>query len=65
MFGVQHCTKRLKPSNAFGSLRHFSASARRDQQRLVILGSGWGGYEVLRGIDKSRWSMSVGAAPDS
>ncbi|KAG6380296.1 NDE1, mitochondrial external NADH dehydrogenase [Boletus reticuloceps] len=34
----------------------FSSSASRSKQRLVILGSGWGGYEVLRGIDKKRWS---------
>lgn len=36
--------------------RLFSFSAPRGAPRLVILGSGWGGYEVLRGIDKKRWS---------
>lgn len=36
--------------------RQFSFSAPRSKPRLVILGSGWGGYEVLRGIDKNRWS---------
>ena len=25
----------------------------------TILGSGWGGYEVLRAIDKKRWSESI------
>ena len=48
---------RLRPLSS--SWRNFSSSVRRDQQRLVILGSGWGGYEVLRGIDKKRWSMSI------
>lgn len=37
------------------SIRNFSASAARSKQRVVILGSGWGGYNVLRGIDKKRW----------
>ena len=36
--------------------RTFFASAARGKQRLVILGSGWGGYEVLRAVDKKRWS---------
>jgi len=39
--------------------RNFSASASRSMQRLVILGSGWGGYEILRGIDKKHWSESL------
>ncbi|KZT63442.1 FAD/NAD(P)-binding domain-containing protein [Daedalea quercina L-15889] len=39
--------------------RNFSASAARSQQHLVILGSGWGGYEFLRGIDKKRWHVTV------
>ena len=36
--------------------RTFFASAPWGKQRLVILGSGWGGYEVLRAVDKKRWS---------
>ena len=36
--------------------RTFFASPSRGKQRLVILGSGWGGYEILRAIDKKRWS---------
>lgn len=36
--------------------RHFSSSSPRCKPHLVILGSGWGGYEVLRGVDKNRWS---------
>ena len=42
---------------SIASARAFSWSTPRAKPRLVILGSGWGGYEVLRGIDKSRWSM--------
>lgn len=38
--------------------RNFSASVARNKQNLVILGSGWGGYEVLRKVDKKRWSES-------
>ncbi|KZT04901.1 FAD/NAD(P)-binding domain-containing protein [Laetiporus sulphureus 93-53] len=41
------------------SARNFSASARRSEQHLVILGSGWGGYELLRGIDKRRWNVTI------
>ncbi|EKM56698.1 uncharacterized protein PHACADRAFT_91741 [Phanerochaete carnosa HHB-10118-sp] len=47
----------FKPLSA--SWRNFSSSARREQQRLVVLGSGWGGYEILRGIDKKRWNVIV------
>ncbi|KAH9836093.1 FAD/NAD-P-binding domain-containing protein [Rhodofomes roseus] len=39
--------------------RNFNASAARSQQHLVILGSGWGGYELLRGIDKKRWHITI------
>ncbi|KIP09949.1 hypothetical protein PHLGIDRAFT_28766 [Phlebiopsis gigantea 11061_1 CR5-6] len=39
--------------------RTFSFSAPRSRQRLVILGSGWGGYEVMRGIDKNRWNVTM------
>ncbi|KAL0946228.1 hypothetical protein HGRIS_012487 [Hohenbuehelia grisea] len=39
--------------------RAFSASVARSKQRLVILGSGWGGYEVLRGVDKKRWDVTM------
>ncbi|OCH92738.1 FAD/NAD-P-binding domain-containing protein [Obba rivulosa] len=41
------------------SKRNFSASAARSMQRLVILGSGWGGYEILRGIDKKHWNVTI------
>lgn len=40
-------------------VRTFSSSITRNKQNLVILGSGWGGYEVLRGVDKKRWSESA------
>ena len=39
--------------------RTFFASPSVGKQRLVILGSGWGGYEVLRAIDKKRWSEFI------
>ncbi|THV05715.1 FAD/NAD(P)-binding domain-containing protein [Dendrothele bispora CBS 962.96] len=40
-------------------VRHFSSTTRRERERLVILGSGWGGYEVLRKIDKKRWNVTM------
>ena len=39
--------------------RDFSWTSARSKQRMVILGSGWGGYTVLRGIDKKRWGESI------
>ncbi|TFK36642.1 pyridine nucleotide-disulfide oxidoreductase-domain-containing protein [Crucibulum laeve] len=39
--------------------RNFSISASRGKQRVVVLGSGWGGYEILRGIDKKRWDVTI------
>ncbi|EJD00157.1 FAD/NAD-binding domain-containing protein [Fomitiporia mediterranea MF3/22] len=39
--------------------RAFSASSTRGKERLVILGSGWGGYEVLRGVDRKRWDVTM------
>ncbi|KAF9078394.1 pyridine nucleotide-disulfide oxidoreductase-domain-containing protein [Rhodocollybia butyracea] len=37
--------------------RAFSSTSRREKQRLAILGSGWGGYELLRRVDKKRWDV--------
>ncbi|KAI9567719.1 NDE1, mitochondrial external NADH dehydrogenase [Boletus coccyginus] len=47
------------PTHVVSSVRLFSSPASRCKQRLVILGSGWGGYEVLRGIDKKRWDVTI------
>lgn len=47
------------PTRVVSSVRMFSSSLSRSKQRLVILGSGWGGYEILRGIDKKRWGVSI------
>ncbi|KAI0753299.1 FAD/NAD-P-binding domain-containing protein [Daedaleopsis nitida] len=56
-----HPGSRVRPSTALQQqhrgARSFFASATRHKQRLVILGSGWGGYEVLRAIDKKRWNV--------
>jgi hypothetical protein len=51
------------PTHGISSVRTFTSSASRCKQRLVILGSGWGGYEVLRGIDKKRWSAQTYCHP--
>ncbi|KAI0342422.1 FAD/NAD(P)-binding domain-containing protein [Trametopsis cervina] len=42
-----------------GPSRAFSSSSARCKPRLVILGSGWGGYEVMRGVDKNRWNVTM------
>ncbi|KAI0088253.1 FAD/NAD(P)-binding domain-containing protein [Irpex rosettiformis] len=39
--------------------RTFSSTGIRCKPQLVILGSGWGGYEVLRGVDKNRWNVTT------
>ncbi|KIY49741.1 FAD/NAD(P)-binding domain-containing protein [Fistulina hepatica ATCC 64428] len=39
--------------------RRWTSTTARGKERLVILGSGWGGYEVLRRIDKKRWDVTV------
>ncbi|KAF5325211.1 hypothetical protein D9619_009736 [Psilocybe cf. subviscida] len=41
------------------SPRYFSSSAPRSKPRAVILGSGWGGYNVLRGINKQEYNVTV------
>ncbi|KAG1742979.1 FAD/NAD(P)-binding domain-containing protein [Suillus occidentalis] len=53
---------RVQPRPAKPSVtaaRTFTSSAPRSKQRLVILGSGWGGYEILRAIDKKRWNVTM------
>lgn len=40
-------------------LRSFSSSCSRNKQKLVILGSGWGGYELLRKVDKSAYGELI------
>ncbi|KAK0219768.1 pyridine nucleotide-disulfide oxidoreductase-domain-containing protein [Armillaria nabsnona] len=46
-----------RPSQIF--VRTFLSPPTRGKQSLVILGSGWGGYEVLRGVDKKNWNVTI------
>ncbi|KAJ6511438.1 NDE1, mitochondrial external NADH dehydrogenase [Mycena vitilis] len=39
--------------------RNFASSPVHQKQRLLIVGSGWGGYGVLRGLDKKRWDVTI------
>ncbi|PPR03369.1 hypothetical protein CVT24_012494 [Panaeolus cyanescens] len=39
--------------------RPFSFLPTQYRPRVVILGSGWGGYNVLRGIDTKRWDVTI------
>ncbi|ORY77230.1 pyridine nucleotide-disulfide oxidoreductase-domain-containing protein [Leucosporidium creatinivorum] len=38
-------------------LRSFSSTASRDKQKLVILGSGWAGYQLLAKVDKQAYDV--------
>ncbi|TFK29454.1 FAD/NAD(P)-binding domain-containing protein [Coprinopsis marcescibilis] len=50
----------LQARKNFGiGVRKLSWPSTRHRQRLVILGSGWGGYGLLRGVDRSRWDVVV------
>ncbi|GAA5889262.1 hypothetical protein JCM8208_007821 [Rhodotorula glutinis] len=44
--------------------RSFSSSTAANKQQLVILGSGWGGYELLRKVDRRRYDVTV-VSPNS
>ena len=52
-------------SRTTAARRNFSSSAPRSKPRLVVLGSGWGGYEVLRGINKKQWGKPQWSRPRS
>ncbi|KAJ7757103.1 NDE1, mitochondrial external NADH dehydrogenase [Mycena metata] len=54
-------SQNLHPSGAqrFPASRNFTSSAVHRKQRLLIVGSGWGGYGVLRGVDKKRWDVTI------
>ena len=66
--GFRQLRPRSLPSAALPAkpqgYRTYFASATTGKPRLVILGSGWGGYEVLRAVDKKRWSKSSLARSD-
>ncbi|KAJ7216517.1 hypothetical protein GGX14DRAFT_358582 [Mycena pura] len=42
-----------------GSRSRFASSAVHQKQRLLIVGSGWGGYPLLRSVDKKRWEVTI------
>ncbi|THH31846.1 hypothetical protein EUX98_g2351 [Antrodiella citrinella] len=50
--------QRISPSKYSLNLPTRSTE-RRKKPHLVILGSGWGGYEVLRGVNKRNWKVTV------
>ncbi|GAA5832999.1 hypothetical protein JCM3766R1_000392 [Sporobolomyces carnicolor] len=57
---VSRATRRpTTPNFAQLQRRGFASSTAWEKQRLVILGSGWGGYEVLRKVDKNRYDVTV------
>ncbi|KAJ6481786.1 NDE1, mitochondrial external NADH dehydrogenase [Mycena sanguinolenta] len=55
------------PSQLVGNLkstqkstsRNFASSSRQHKEHLLIVGSGWGGYGVLRGVDKKRYDVTI------
>ncbi|KXJ16728.1 probable NADH dehydrogenase [Exaiptasia diaphana] len=51
------CT--CNPVQCKGVVRNFSSSIPLSRQRLVILGTGWGSYSVLKHIDKKLFDVIV------
>lgn len=41
------------------SQRFGSSIAGQDRENLVILGSGWGGYNLLKSIDKAKYNVTL------
>ncbi|GAA6016866.1 hypothetical protein JCM8202_004459 [Rhodotorula sphaerocarpa] len=39
--------------------RLFSSTVAREKPRLVILGSGWGGYEVMQKVDRRKYDVTL------
>ncbi|KAJ7031575.1 NDE1, mitochondrial external NADH dehydrogenase [Mycena alexandri] len=50
---------RASGAQRFSASRNFASSAVHQKQRLLIVGSGWGGYGILRGVDKKRWDVTI------
>ncbi len=42
-----------------GSFRNFSSSSVSRRERLVILGSGWGGYNLLQKVDRNSYDVRM------
>ncbi|KAI0822432.1 FAD/NAD-P-binding domain-containing protein [Trametes gibbosa] len=57
MLSVQRRAVSSTPKLGVPARRTFFGVPKQGKQRLVILGSGWGGYEILRAIDKKRWNV--------
>ena len=51
------CT--LKPRKSSYWCRHGSSSPGHVKPRIVIVGSGWGGFRVAKDIDKTKYSVTV------
>ncbi|ETW77361.1 hypothetical protein HETIRDRAFT_65511 [Heterobasidion irregulare TC 32-1] len=52
-------TRALASTKIIRLVRGFSSSVPRNKENLVVLGSGWGGYEVLKNVDKKRWNVTL------
>ncbi|KAH9848658.1 FAD/NAD-P-binding domain-containing protein [Lenzites betulinus] len=59
MFSVQRHAVTSTPRLGAPARRTFFGAPTQGKQRLAILGSGWGGYEILRAIDKKRWNVII------
>ncbi|KAK9900500.1 FAD/NAD(P)-binding domain-containing protein [Cystobasidium minutum MCA 4210] len=42
-----------------GRARSFATTNALSKEKLAILGSGWGGYRILQGIDKKRYDVTL------
>jgi hypothetical protein len=57
--GLNRARLSLRTQQGLVSRRRNVWNSSQHKERLVILGSGWGGYGLLRGIDKSRYGEFV------
>ncbi|KZT30108.1 FAD/NAD(P)-binding domain-containing protein [Neolentinus lepideus HHB14362 ss-1] len=52
--------RNIRPSGLqVARTQHVRFSSSKAKPRVVILGSGWGGYEVLKRIDKARYDVTI------
>ncbi|KAH6910700.1 nad(p)h dehydrogenase b1 [Coprinopsis sp. MPI-PUGE-AT-0042] len=58
-FGINRSRLALQTRQGLVSRTRNVWTTSQHKERLVILGSGWGGYGLLRGIDRSRYDVMV------
>lgn len=61
MFGIKNLVLPLRNTNKTALIRCASGTAgnKTKRQKLIILGTGWGSYSVLKSIDKKLFDVVV------